>query len=54
MDALTQLFHSSGAQRNFVLRAAQANFSILQLIVRCLLFSSLPSPHAHLTYRALL
>ncbi|KAJ7837830.1 cytochrome P450 [Mycena olivaceomarginata] len=26
------LFHSSGAQRNFVLRAAQANFSILQLI----------------------
>ncbi|KAJ7360691.1 cytochrome P450, partial [Mycena albidolilacea] len=32
MDALTQLFHSSGAQRNFVLRAAQANFSILQLI----------------------
>ncbi|KAJ7780141.1 cytochrome P450 [Mycena maculata] len=32
MEALTKLFHSSGSQRNFVFRFAQANFPILRFL----------------------
>ncbi|KAJ7485126.1 cytochrome P450 [Mycena galericulata] len=32
MEALTKLFHSSGSQRNFVVRFAQSNFPILRYL----------------------